>query len=85
MGMLGSQSGTRTGWLLPLQQQPTHKAHNAFEVESEWPCSLPWKRQAAAVEVEVAVEYDDVICEPGRLRTEPLTGPSLMSSVCCPF
>lgn len=76
MGMFGGQSGTRNGWLLlPLRQQPTHEAHNAFEVESEWPCSLPWKRQAAAV--EVAVEYDDVIAEPGSAqdratdRTQP--------------
>lgn len=69
MGMHGGQSGTRAGWRR-CSNNP-HTAHNAFEVESEWPCSLPWKRQAAPVEVEVAAGYDDVITEPGSAQDRP--------------
>lgn len=50
--------------------QYTHTIEIAFEVESDWPCSLPWKRQAVLVE-GAALQCDDVIREKGQFRTDP--------------
>lgn len=52
--------------------QYTHTIENASEVESDWPRSLPWKRQAVLLE-GAALQCNDVIRKKGSVQDRPLS------------